>query len=1007
MNIKNFKHMKTSNSSAKLICHWFVLALFLASFAVSGLAASMQTATVVNSTIGSPVGAGGDSLSAVVSANGRYVLFSSSANNLVLNSNNAPISIGCPPKMNVYLRDRTNATTTLVSISMDGLNGVNGDSFPVDISTNGQFVLFESSATNLVVGITNGSNNVYLRDLVQKTTTLVSVNTNGAAGKGIARNSAMTPDARYVAFVSTAPDLVAGDTNGIADVFVRDMQAGITTLVSQGATGSGVGSDLPDITPDGRYVAFSSTATNIVAGVNTSGEVYVRDMIGGTTMWASSYAHTAVQQVFNSTNCLAVSHRISDDGQYVSFEVLNTASTFPTNAILLRFSTVTQNTDLIATNIVGLYAGTDINHRYFDMTPDGRFLTYAANLPAAKGAIYQWDGLNHVTNVVIGTNLSATVNACDWPVTDPTGRFVAYWADATSLVTNAGANGYHLYRTDMQSGTTRLVDANTNGTASGGIYVLPHMSDDGSVIAFEAMDTTLVANDNNKAYDVFAVNLAANTVELISAANPDLPSLTPNGLSTLTLYSVSTNARYIAFISEATNIVDNDTNGFRDVFVRDLLAGTNVVVTADTNGNTPGNGIVTDLALSGNGRYVAFVSTSSNLIPGGTITVASNVFVRDLQIGKTVLASTNMSGPGGGNNSSYAPLISSDGRYVLFLTTAGNLVSTVKSTNAIWRDTAAGVSRSLAPVLGGTPNVAAMTSDGRYVAVSASGVYIWDTQLNQVIYTNTTVSPSFIAISPDGTRVGVLTSGTTGHVYAVDRVAQTTATVGASPVGAHNRIRFSGDSRFMVYVGGDASKTNQIYRYDFLTASNTLISQSTNGINGNGHSDSPDISPDGRFIVYRSVAGNLGNGFSNGIPNVYLYDSVQNTTTVIAGSSAPTWRSLNPVFSADSQTLVFESWDPNMAQQDGNQWSDIFTLGLYATNAQPAFNAVLGSPVNGQSPVITWTATPGRNYQVQFKNNLADPVWQVLNGTLTTNGTQASMTDSTESAQRFYRIVSY
>jgi Tol biopolymer transport system component len=132
----------------------------------------------------------------------------------------------------------------------------------------------------------------------------------------------MTPDGRYVAFVSAANNLVAADTNGIADVFVRDLQAGVTTLASVGAAlvSTSSGSESPDITPDGRYVAFSSTATNLVAGVPNAQDIYVRDLVGGTTIWASTGAGAAALSVLNATRVVCCNHAISADGKFVAYE---------------------------------------------------------------------------------------------------------------------------------------------------------------------------------------------------------------------------------------------------------------------------------------------------------------------------------------------------------------------------------------------------------------------------------------------------------------------------------------------------------------------------------------------------------------------------------------------------------------------------------------------------------------------------------------------------------------
>ena len=146
-----------------------------------------------------------------------------------------------------------------------------------------------ATPSNLVANDTNNAGDIFVRDLVNGTTTLVSVNTNGWSGSGESRDPAMTPDGRYVTFASAANDLVSGDANGIPDMFVRDLQSNTTMLVSVGATSTSSisptgSSETPEITPDGRYVAFYSTATNLVPGVTTTGEIYVRDLTAGNTI---------------------------------------------------------------------------------------------------------------------------------------------------------------------------------------------------------------------------------------------------------------------------------------------------------------------------------------------------------------------------------------------------------------------------------------------------------------------------------------------------------------------------------------------------------------------------------------------------------------------------------------------------------------------------------------------------------------------------------------------------
>ena len=132
------------------------------------------------------------------------------------------------------------------------------------------------------------------------------------------------------------PIWCADDTNNIPDVFVRDLQAGTTTLVSVGAATnatppsitSASSSESPEITPDGRYVVFYSTATNLVPGVTTTGEIYVRDLVAGNTIWASTNARAIYQSVTGSTNVVCCNYSISDDGQFVAFEACTNSGQF-------------------------------------------------------------------------------------------------------------------------------------------------------------------------------------------------------------------------------------------------------------------------------------------------------------------------------------------------------------------------------------------------------------------------------------------------------------------------------------------------------------------------------------------------------------------------------------------------------------------------------------------------------------------------------------------------------
>src|SRR3989442_8590152 len=152
------------------------------------VAAGLQLVSVPDPSQSAPAGGNGSSGAAILSADGRYVLFASAANNLLLWNSNSPMPALPAPRLNVFLRDRTNGTTSLVSSNFLGNGGGNGDSLPRDLSTNGRYALFESSATDLVPNDTNNFSDLFLRDLLTGTTMLVNVSTNGGMANGASRS---------------------------------------------------------------------------------------------------------------------------------------------------------------------------------------------------------------------------------------------------------------------------------------------------------------------------------------------------------------------------------------------------------------------------------------------------------------------------------------------------------------------------------------------------------------------------------------------------------------------------------------------------------------------------------------------------------------------------------------------------------------------------------------------------------------------------------------------------
>ncbi|MPV87016.1 hypothetical protein GCU85_09795 [Cardiobacteriales bacterium ML27] len=243
-----------------------------------------------------------------MSADGRYVAFSSRGTNLVAGDTNSV--------QDIFVHDTQTGATTRVSVDSSGVEG-DSHSYNPSISADGRYVAFQSNATNLVVGDTNGAADIFVHDTQMGVTTRVSVDSSGVASDSYSSDPSISADGRYVAFWSNATNLVAGDMNGTADVFVHDTQTGNTTRVS--VDSSGVASDSyssdPSISADGRYVVFSSDATNLVAGdTNGTRDIFVHDTQTGVTTRVSVDSSDIGGDDFSQVPS------ISADGRYVAFQ---------------------------------------------------------------------------------------------------------------------------------------------------------------------------------------------------------------------------------------------------------------------------------------------------------------------------------------------------------------------------------------------------------------------------------------------------------------------------------------------------------------------------------------------------------------------------------------------------------------------------------------------------------------------------------------------------------------
>ena len=410
------------------------------------------------------------------------------------------------------------ALTQRVSVATDGTQANNNSSVNASppISADGRYVAFASIASNLVPGDTNGTDDVFVRDLRSGTTERVSVATDGSQGNSYSESPAISADGRYVAFVSGASNLVPGHPNDFEDVFVRDRQSGTTQRVNVATDGTEAnnGSFSPAISADGRYVAFESYGSNLVPGdTNDLGDVFVRDLRSGTTQRVS------VATDGTQGNRLSGGHfgpAISADGRYVAFESA-------------------------ASNLV---AG-DTNHTTDVFVRDLRSGT--------------------TQRVSVATGGTQANRNSDSPAISADGRYVAFDSYGSNLVPGDTNENYDVFVRDRQSGTTERVSVATDGTQANNDNYSPAISADGRYVTFQSDASNLVPGDTNGTWDVFVRDRQSGTTQRVNVATDGTQANSGSDSP-----AISADGRYVAFASYASNLVPGDTNHSEDVFVRDL-----------------------------------------------------------------------------------------------------------------------------------------------------------------------------------------------------------------------------------------------------------------------------------------------------------------------------------------------------------------------------------------------------------------------------------------------------
>jgi Tol biopolymer transport system component len=842
------------------------------------------------------------------SADGRFVAFSSDSDGLSSEDNDAVD--------NVYVKDRLTGTVTFASRAT-GAAGAAADRncFSAAISDDGRRVAFTCEGS-LDSADQNGREDVYLRDLQDNQTFLVSRATQlGAGADDQSFSPAISSDGTRVAFVSEATNL-GGPVDHTDAIYTRDIPLGggaaaanVTRLVSPGTNGDPPNDDSqdPSISNNGDVVAFDSDASNLVTGDgNGRTDVFVRTISAATTQLASRKDGAAGALGDGQSE----SPQISGNGNVV---------VFGSNAANLD--------DLDHTN------DTDVYKRILGMTQDTVLVDQSGGQKLAAGG--------------------------DLPAIDDTGATIAFSSRTTAVdpIDTDPSEDVYVAR----GGQIAL--ASQGGGRAANTFQDPSVSGDGKHAVFATVGS-LVGDAIPSVHSVEMRDLDTSSTSTVS--KPGTSGTFDNVGGESFFGSTSADGRFVAFTTAAPALgVPADVQF--EVVVRDTATGATVVASReDGPGGAPMAGSSLNPSISADGRFVAFENAPGNsglleasaskrgaVAQRGVLRdVNSQIWVRDLVTGTTVEVSRpNVSTSEEGDAGSFEPSISADGRHVEFLSDAGNLIGDDgnNTTDSFVRDLETNETVLASRANGADGDQADSKTFG--AAISADGRHVaFDTLADNL-------GDGVVANNRENVHVRDLDAGTTRLASATDDGHPTDSF--DSSIDAHgNRVAFVSEDS----LDGSAVPPgqNQIWVHDFTTGKNVLASRAdgAGGAPGNDDSFGPIISADGHVVAFDSSA-ELLPGLPPNSSQVIRRDLSAGTTRLVSRGPGPDGQAVpGDAFpdgvTADGACVTFETGSPLLGSAPGAFDTFQTYLRAFATDCgRPPLSGGGGPPVRDTTaPVL-------------------------------------------------------
>jgi dipeptidyl aminopeptidase/acylaminoacyl peptidase len=935
----------------------------------------------------------GDSGDLSLSADGKWAVFTSTGNGLVTNQLDGSF-------LQVFLRNLQTGETTLLSQNTNGVTG-NGHSYGVSISDDGGFVVFDTEADTIVSGDDNEASDVIIRRGVSGSP--VSIRTSTGLPEGASGAASTSSNGRWVLFESEAQRFSPLDLNQNSDLYLLEVDTGAIQLVSANSNNTAaasasfapiISSHEGSVSGDGRFVAFIGNGTNYVAGfpAQAGPQIYLRDMVNGTNAWLTRAVSGAPAAVVSGPV-------VSSNGSHVVFLSSNLEGTTVPGQFetaLYIYNIATGSRSMVTTAPVEEFA----------LSANSQFIAYSAT-----NQVLVYD-ISAATNQLVSVNATGQPgdSLSHTPQISADGRYLAFSSAASNLATNVSGETFQTYRVDRQSGEIVLLSRGPDGSEANEDTHFPVISADGSTVGFMSYASNLATNDNPTANDVFVVAISGTgSVSLVSAAHPSSISATATGSSSIEGQNLSADGRRLVFTSLAADIVPDDENDLRDIFLRELDSGRTLLVSGDSTG-APTDGVSSLVGMSQDGGTVIF-----SRIEEVNGTNSTRLYSFNPSNGTNTVASVLPSGQVTGVASA---VLSPDGRYAAFLESGATSPLYIRDL-----ETAQTVGLIPAPITGMQP--VAFSPSGRYIVTRSTGssLAIRDWKTNGVL-TNGLGSSQWIptAFSADESKLLAQVRGVAPQLLVLYALGGTNysiiATNAAFPA-------MSADGSTVLYNLPPVPTTNIYHLYIYDVASGVSSPLQLGGTNVNLRlRAAPALSADGRFIALATTNALTAEVDANDFTDVYVYDRVLKTAQLVSrnleGEQGDVG-SNSPNISADGRVVAFDSSASDLVENDRNAASDVFVARLEAVDTDTDgmedgletiyFGGLAGSPtadddtdgisnrdellagtnpksadsrfvldsgVNGTEGTISLSspATIGRVYQLQHRSSLSNGQWQ-------------------------------